>query len=324
MAGPVCRMDFTIYEVCGEDTLSVSELARILEVFAKKWVFQLEMGEESKARHYQGRMSLKVKSRCDTIANKIRKEYLNSKWCIHLSATSNANKDNDFYVTKEDTRIDGPWDDIKWNNEKPAYIPRQVREIIETQPWRPFQQSILDSINVWDTRHANILICPKGNIGKSVLVQYMDIMKMSKMVPFIKDYEGLLRMVYDTRAGNRTKWKGYCIDMPRAIKKEKLGQIYAAIETIKGGYCWDDRYEFKDEHFDCPVIWVMTNREPELDLLSLDRWKIWTVDEEYNLVPWAAQNGTEGEAIKLDIKGPPEWISTVRKPKIVVKKKDAT
>ena len=306
MAGAVCRMDFTIYESCGEDTLSVSKLVDILEIFAKKWVFQLEMGEESGARHYQGRMSLKVRSRCDTIAKKLRKEHIGADWCIHLSPTSNANKDNDFYVTKEDTRIDGPWDDTKWKNEKPKYIPRQVKEVVENYGWRPFQQSIINSFKVWETRKINILVCETGNKGKSIMSQYLDCMCIAHMIPYVNDYKDLMRMVYDMN-----KTGGYLVDMPRAMRKnqDRLYQLYAALETIKGGFAWDDRYGFKKDHFDCPVIWVFTNNMPELDMLSLDRWMFWSIDKEYNLVPFAAVNDKENEMIPLGTELPEELIS---------------
>lgn len=87
------------------------------------------------------------------------------------------------------------------------------------------------------------------------------------------------------------------MDMPRAMKKDKLGGMYSAIETIKDGYAWDDRYQFKEKAFDSPNIWIFTNTAPDMDLLSRDRWKIWGVTTDtYELFPWK-------EEIKCDSDG---------------------
>lgn len=65
--------------------------------------------------------------------------------------------------------------------------------------------------------------------------------------------------------------------MPRAINKEKLYQFFSGIETLKSGYCYDDRYKFTKRLFDRPRICIFTNVEPDETLLSKDMWRIWTV-----------------------------------------------
>jgi hypothetical protein len=171
-----------------------------------------------------------------------------------------------FYVLKGDTRIDGPWSDT---DPKPPYIPRQVREIQTLLPW---QISVIQISKKWNTRKINIIYDTTGCIGKSTLVTYMGCYGLARRVPFANDYKDILRMVYDMPTINC-----YLIDMPRAINKEKLYQMYSAIETIKDGYAYDDRNHFKDKYFDCPNIFVFTNRLPEYSMLSGDRWSIWEV-----------------------------------------------
>src|SRR5690606_24730073 len=65
--------------------------------------------------------------------------------------------------------------------------------------------------------------------------------------------------------------------IPKAIKKDQLCQFYAGIEEVKNGYAFDDRYKFREKWFDCPSIWIFTNKLPNLAMLSADRWKIWRV-----------------------------------------------
>jgi hypothetical protein len=74
--------------------------------------------------------------------------------------------------------------------------------------------------------------------------------------------------------------------MPRALKKDKLGGFYSAIESVKDGYAYDDRYTFTEKIFDCPNIWVTSNSLPEFNLLSKDRWRIWEVNQDKELVPY--------------------------------------
>ena len=180
---------------------------------------------------------------------------------------------------KEDTRIDGPWKD---DDEKEAYIPRQLRVLFDDDKfvWRPFQETILNSFDEFETRKINILVDEQGNIGKSIIKTTCGVYKKALTIPMINDYKDVMRMVMDA-----PKWGGYIIDMPRAIKKDRLFQIFSALEHVKDGYAFDDRYNFRYEYFDSPVIWIFTNRVPETEMLSTDRWCVWRVDDEHLLVP---------------------------------------
>jgi hypothetical protein len=103
--------------------------------------------------------------------------------------------------------------------------------------------------------------------------------KLGRALPPVNDYKDLLRMVCDLPTS-----KLYLFDMPRAMNKDKMYQFYSAVETIKDGYAYDDRYTFKEKVFDCPNIWIFCNVLPDLAMLSRDRWRIWDIDNSYNLV----------------------------------------
>ena len=265
--------DFTVPEKNNDQKL----LKDMLKSISKKWVFQLEKGETG-YHHFQGRLSLIKKTTVGQLAKLISS--LNIVGC-HLSPTSN-NQAMDTenyllnvkftYVMKAETRIDGPWKDT----DEEIYIPRQIREM---GPLRPFQEHIIKDANNWDTRSINVVFCPHGNIGKSCLVGYCRAHKIGRALPTCNDYKDLLRMVCDLPTS-----KMYLFDMPRSLNKDKLYQFFSAVETIKDGYAYDDRYSFKEKVFDCPNIWIFTNTMPELTMLSDDRWKIWTVNDTYELV----------------------------------------
>ena len=257
----VWRWDFTLgYEICGK--LDRLEVKNLLKEFCKDGTFQMEQGE-SGFIHYQGRVSLK---------RKLRLPPIDTLKGIHWSPTSLANFDNEDYCSKNYSRIKGPW---KIEDAEP-YIPRQIREIENLYPW---QQSIIDTLDVWDTRSINCLIDTNGNIGKSTLVGWIRAYQLGRVIPPVNDYKDLMRMVCDI-----PKSRAYMIDMPKALKKDKLHSFYTAIETVKGGYAFDDRYKFKDIFIDSPNIWVFTNTYPDTDLLVEDRWKLWRVNDTKELV----------------------------------------
>ncbi|AXQ65729.1 MAG: putative viral replication protein [Cressdnaviricota sp.] len=230
----------------------------------KKYCFQLEQGD-SGYLHYQGRISLIKKRRLNEL-KKLIPELLQK---IHLTPSSNNSREDEcFYTAKLDTRLEGPWKDT---DPKPIYIPRQIREIVNLYPW---QKDLIERTTEWDTRNINIIYDNGGNIGKSTLTTYMGVHQLGRQLPYCNDYKDILRMVMDMPVAQT-----YLIDMPRAISKERLFQMYSAIETVKSGYAYDDRYHFKDKYFDCPNIWVFTNEIPDSNLLSIDRWRYWTIIE---------------------------------------------
>lgn len=257
----VCCMDFTFH--CEEEE-KWTEIKEWLLKNCKKWSFQWEQGAQG-SKHFQGRFSLKVKKRVNTVGAPFN-------W--HLSITSKENSTNMFYVNKEDTRIAGPWGD----DDEVIYIPRQIREIENLRTW---QEQIRSQVGVWDKRSINVVYCVGGNIGKSTLLGYFRAFKLARVLPPVNDYKDLLRMVCDMPVS-----RCYCIDMPRALNKDRLYGFYSAIETIKDGYAYDDRYRFKEICFDCPNIWIFTNTLPDTTMLSNDRWKIWMVDDDEVLIPY--------------------------------------
>lgn len=247
-----------------------TDIISFIKKYAKKFVFQQEKGDTG-YMHYQGRLSLIKKRR----VGEIKKIWHESGIPMpqYLEPTISAeHKKSAFYQMKEDTRVSGPWTD----EDEETYIPRQVREI---NTLRPFQQTIVDKVNEWDKRTINIIYCEHGNMGKSALVGYLRAYKLARALPPVNDYKDLLRMVCDLPTS-----RCYIFDMPRSLNKDRLYQFFSAVETIKDGYAYDDRYNFREKVFDCPNIWIFTNTFPDFNMLSLDRWKLWTINDNYELV----------------------------------------
>lgn len=260
----VCCYDLTIPQEYTNEDLVKSWFKET----SKKWCFQLERGTTGYL-HYQCRFSLKQKTRMKTLI--ARCPLVGG----HLSITSNANRDNMFYVMKDETRTLGPWTN---KDEIAHYIPRQVREIKDNlYPW---QQQIINMKEVWDTRSINILYDDIGNLGKSVFGTMLGCCGQGIYIPYMKDFKDVMRMVME-----RPKHGLYILDLPRAIKKDKMRETYASIEQLKSGYAYDDRYKWQEEYYDCPCVFIFTNTIPDLSFMSKDRWKFWQINERFELVP---------------------------------------
>lgn len=273
----IYKWDFTLgLKCCGN--MTYLEVSRKLKEFCKSGTFQLEEGKLTNFKHYQGRVSLKKKSRSppiDTLPG------------IHWGPTSTPNIGNVDYQTKDYSKIDGPWD----ITEIDPYVPRQIREIEKLYDW---QQSVINKLGVWDTRTINIIVDKKGCIGKSVLVGWMRAHRLGRALPPVNDYKDLMRVVCDLPTA-----RNYIVDMPRALKKDKLSGFFGAIESIKNGYAYDDRYNFTEKIFDSPNIWVFTNSYPDVTLLSPDRWRCWSVTDDKKLKSESIIERLEFEALTL-------------------------
>lgn len=250
--------DFTLKA----DACSVDELKTFLRGWAKKWIFQTERGDTG-YEHYQGRLSLIKKRRFNEFITAVRQK---CEYPFHWSASSTNSLSNDsFYCTKEDTRIDGPWRD----DDEEIYVPRQVREIEKLKPW---QQSIVDSANNWDTRHIDVLVDETGNNGKTILSTYLEVNGYGAEIPYFNDYEVIMQMVMGMKPQRL-----YVIDCPRAVDRD-MTTFWRGIEKLKNGYAFDRRYSFKRRRFDCPNIWIFSNEKFDTSMLSYDRWRFWRIE----------------------------------------------
>lgn len=254
--------DFTKHGI-SEDENEIREFVDALKRIADKWCFQIERCPSTGSLHYQGRLALRERDRITGLVKKLGQ--------AHYSITSNMNKKNFNYVMKEESRVAGPWSD----NQLPRYIPRQIRDIC----LRPWQETIVNSGTVFDPRGVNVIVDFSGGSGKSTVANYIACHGIGHTVPFMNDYRDIMRTVMCLE-----KRCLYIIDIPRALPKERIGQFYGAIESLKDGHVYDDRYAYKEEWFDSPTVWVFTNILPDVHWLSFDRWILWAISDDGCLV----------------------------------------
>jgi hypothetical protein len=260
------------------------QLITFLKTFCKKWGFQREISKTS-YDHFQGRISLNEKKRI----NEVNNIFHDKKIMAHISKTSTASaKASMFYnyVTKEDTRIEGPWTD----KQREKYIPRQYRGKENTL--LTWQKQVSDMYehhkgDGFSDRKINVIYDKAGNNGKSTLAHLMRLHLDGVVLPPVNDGEKLCQSCCDIMMGKEIRNSvPIFIDLPRAMDKSRLYGIYSAIEVILSGYVYDVRHKYKDWDFDTPFLWVCTNIEPDDSMLSKDRWMVWTINKEKTLIPY--------------------------------------
>lgn len=266
-------------------------IIKTLKEHCKKWGFQGEIGNLTGKFHFQGRFSLNKKVRLSNIPFKLG----------HYSITSNPNKKAEAfysYVTKDYTRESGPWTD----KDQEIYIPRQYRNILSNL--YPYQKVIFDSPNHFNDREINVIYCKSGNIGKSTIASICDLYGKGIDLPPVNNSEKLIQSCCDICIAKNIRDPGpIFIDIPRAYDQTKLFGLFTAIEQIKKGKLYDMRHHYKEYWIDSPAIWVTMNviSRKLLEMLSKDRWKIWQVNKDMELVPFSFFDSEDSESEEEEV-----------------------
>lgn len=256
-AHAACTWDFTSFN-CDLDGCKT-----FLTDNCKKWAFQKEACPDTGREHFQGRFSLKQKVRKTGLIKLLAEGWDPN---AHVSMTSVANRDNQFYVMKDSSRVEGPWTDRDF---QPPPLPKQACCISE-ETLMPWQRSLMELANTFDSRKIYIVREPIGGCGKSTFATWLACTGKARRLPPFEDPKAMMRMVYSCEAA----W--YILDLPRTCKN--LPALWPAIESVKDGYAYDDRYSWKERYFDSPFITIFTNQEVNRAALSADRWVFTTIE----------------------------------------------
>lgn len=276
----VTTWDFTWHVI--EPFPDMGALLKYFDERCAKFGFQLEKAPTSVegGLHYQGR----VRQR-----DRFRKAQMEARFELLEGAfwtpTANCNSKAFSYVMKIDSRVAGPWTD-KDVPQAPQQKTDDVLIIEEVGMW-PWQATVLDDCKratdrkTRDRRGMNCVLDDRGGpsgkggkIGKGTFVAYLNYHKIATRMPPINDSQKMLGLAIDFPAA------AYCVDMPRAMDKKALRELWAGLEALKDGQVYDTRYKGRMEQRERCHIWVFTNTPPDADMLTVDRWNIWRVNRE--------------------------------------------
>jgi len=271
-----------------ENFKDYDDLHSFLSSKCKKWVFQLEEGEQTGYKHFQGRLNLIKKT---TEANAKKLLLFGDKINYLKPTISKEHLKTAFYCLKEQTRLKAPESDEDYNKNKNVFIPKHMKGITY-ESLRPFQKFIYDYVPP-NFRVLNWIYNPKGNIGKTIIGEFMELQGKGFRCPTLNDFKDVIQLLCCYCKDNEIRDIGHLFfDFPYAQTKDTLNGIMSAIEEIKSsGRLIDIRNHFKKWRIESPNIWVFANDLPPENTMSADRWNIWTVDlKTFELIPYKKNN----------------------------------
>jgi len=251
------------------------EIAALLQTVAKRWVFQKEQGEETGYVHWQIRLSLQKRTRWSSFAKEVM-PVIDGKWSVTSSAC--VEKSNMFnYVMKVQTRLEGPWKDTDADLRPPPVVTSQLKNFMEHDMY-PWQQAALEKAQAYNERHLHYIYDPHYNSGKSIFCEFLEYRMLGEEIPPFNNMEDIMQFVMCQHTA-----KCYLFDMPAAMKKDKVSQLYSGLEMLKNGFLYDKRYNGKKRRIDRPQVFVFANNLPQLGLMAPDRWQIFYITPLKNL-----------------------------------------
>lgn len=223
-----------------------------------EYVFQEEIGEKG-TPHLQGCFKSKSAIKFHVLKNKFPK--------IHWEKTINWNSAVD-YCTKEESR----------NGEiyKNIIIKRKIVDPLNNKKLHDWQQKIIDFLNDdADERSIHWYYDPIGCKGKTTLAKHLCI-KYPNNILYVGGKANDIKYAITQFTDNpRNDLKLVIFDFSRTIENYVS---YQAIEEVKNGIFFNNKYEAKMVVFNSPHVVVFSNFEPDTSTLSADRWIITKMD----------------------------------------------
>jgi len=221
-----------------------SQLSQELKKFCKEFYFQKEKGKEGFI-HWQGCLSLMQKHRLNEIKSILTYD-CHWEQCKNWFASKN-------YVSKSDTRIEGPYDhtsrfiELAINDNNLYEWQKEIVEIIKQKPH--------DRKIYWYWER-------KGGVGKSTFTKYLWL--KGDVAFFTSGKTADIAYAYN---GEKT----VVFDLPRTTE-ERFN--YNALEQLKNGMLFSSKYESGAKVFAVPHVFIFANWEPERAFISDDKWVV--------------------------------------------------
>ena len=246
--------------------------------YIEAWVFQKEKGEEAGREHYQITLRLKDKKDKHTILRDMERAGLPTATMSFRPVSNNGKQVSamDFYCTKIETRIDGPWYDASYQppKKKVRYEGADLVCMDEPLLW---QATVLDWIKApADDRTIRWIWNEEGNAGKSKLIKYMCWKLGAAKIPL-----GTATQL-KTSVCDKGVHEVFLVDLPRVSgNQESARDLFSALEDIKNGFVETAMYGKPRSLFmNPPHVFIFSNELPDLRLASADRWKVYSLKDQ--------------------------------------------
>jgi hypothetical protein len=233
----------------------ICSIVSILKDNKCKYVFQEETGE-SGTIHLQGSVMFDNKVRPMSIFKMFKG--------IHWEKTKDL-KASIAYCCKEESRTGQIFTNIP--------LPKKLRLIEILFSW---QEEIIRGIQeIPDDREIHWFCDYDGGCGKSCFVKYLCV--HHNAIVLCGKASDMKNGILQYNEANGYFPELILIDLPRTFNSEYLS--YTGIEEIKNGCFYAPKYEGGMCIFNNPHIIIFSNKLPDIQNLSVDRWKIKIYDK---------------------------------------------
>ena len=220
-----------------------NEIIQFLDNRAKVYIVGKEVGENG-TPHLQGYFNLKVRERFSGLKKILPK--------CHIEKAKGSEKSNYDYCSKEGNFVS-----------KGFKVVKAVKCLTDTQ-LHNWQREIINIIsNEADDRSIYWYWEPVGCSGKTSFCKYLSIKYGAIPIEGKKNDILYCAAIFESEI--------YVMDIERSMEDFVS---YAAIEKIKNGYYMCAKYESKPVIRNCPHLFIFANFEPDLEMLSADRWVV--------------------------------------------------
>lgn len=203
------------------------------------------------------------------------------------SSLKGINNLKNYCMDKEKKVVAGPWMDEASKDEKEEeYTGKDLKCMEKPLPW---QATVIKKLEAEpDDRTVNVVVDKVGNAGKTKLCKWLMWKKMAGFIPYGKAND-ILNKVF------KNPWrKSYVVDLSRSKPAEtSIADIYHAIEQIKNGMITNGKWETGDKLRMPSHVWIFANFKPDVEAMSQDRWKFWTIQDQ-ELVPMKTKKVNNG------------------------------
>ena len=141
--------------------------------------------------------------------------------------------------------------------------------------WSPWQYAVFKLLKESNSSCIEYIYY-NGSIGKSVVTKYLSYYEWAHEIPVVNSYSATMKYVKE-----KSKIGTYVVNIPHSKSERSMDRLYSALEEIKIGY--SESSEFNFELFDNPNIIVFSTIPPDSSMKD-DKWRIWTIDKDNNLV----------------------------------------
>lgn len=139
---------------------------------------------------------------------------------------------------------------------------------VEEHPLREWQQDLADRLSEPpDDRKIIFVVDPTGNTGKTWFAKHYtkynddaQFMEPSKKADMAYALQDTLRVLF--------------INVTRTSDTANLDYLYSFVESVKDGMVFSPKYESRMKYYDKVHVVIMMNMEPNMDLLSHDRYDV--------------------------------------------------